>query len=88
MRSFSLHPLSLQWLTICFISTLGFEKVISYDIKAPDHVAIDWVARNLYWTDGALNRIEVSRLDGTSRKIIVSENLHDPRGIAVDPADG
>ena len=64
------------------------ERIIYYDVKAPDHLAIDWVARNLYWTDSDLNLIEVSRLNGSSRKILISERLLVPRGIAVDPADG
>ena len=71
-----------------FFFPAGFQKVISYDTAAPDHVAIDWIARNIYWTDGELNRIEVARMDGSARKIIVSDDLGDPRGIVVDPADG
>ena len=60
---------------------------MTQDIKAPDHIAVDWIARNIYWTDGVLSRIEVSRLDGTSRKIIISDYLHKPRGLTIDPAD-
>lgn len=62
--------------------------MISYDMKTPDHIAIDWIARNIYWTESELDRIEVARIDGTSRKIIVSGKLEAPRGIVVDPADG
>ena len=57
-------------------------------MKAPDHLAIDWIARNIYWTESELDRIEVARIDGSSRKIIVSDKLEQPRGIVVDPADG
>ena len=71
-----------------FFVPSGFEEVISYDIKAPDHLAIDWIARNIYWTESKLNRIEVARIDGTSRRIVVGEGLDEPRGIVVDPADG
>lgn len=30
---------------------------------------MDWVARNLYWTDTGTDRIEVARLTGASRKV-------------------
>lgn len=66
----------------------GYKQFISNDIKVPDHLVIDWVARNLYWTDAHLARIEVASLDRSSRKIIVSDNLSQPRGITIDPADG
>ena len=42
-------------------------------MKAPDHLAIDWIARNIYWTESELDRIEVARIDGSSRKIIISD---------------
>lgn len=44
--------------------------VISNEIYHPDGVAIDWVARNIYWTDTGTDRIEVSRLSGKHRRVI------------------
>ena len=78
----------MNYFPLRFCFSAGFKKVISYDTGKPDHVAIDWIARNIYWTDGELNRIEVARMDGSSRKTIVSDDLGDPRGIVVDTADG
>ena len=43
---------------------------------------------NLYWTATGTDRIEVSRLNGTSRKVLISEDLDEPRAIAVDPIGG
>lgn len=48
----------------------GQEVVISNEIYHPDGVAIDWVARNIYWTDTGTDRIEVARLNGKHRKVI------------------
>ena len=62
--------------------------VIASQIKRPDGIAVDWVARNLYWTDTGTDRIEVSRLNGTARKVLISENLDEPRAIALDPSHG
>ena len=62
--------------------------IVSSEIKYPQDVAVDWVARNLYWTDTGTDRIEVSRLNGSSRKVLIDENLDEPRAIALDPTRG
>ena len=64
------------------------EIVINAEVDHPDGVAVDWVARNLYWTDTGTDRIEVSRLNGTSRRVLISEDLDEPRAIALDPVKG
>ena len=50
--------------------------------------SVDWVARNLYWTDTGTDRIEVTRLNGTSRTVLISDRLNEPRAIALDPQRG
>ena len=69
------------------------QVIADYDIHSPDGLAFDWIARNLYWTDAgepsmASARIEVARANGTSRKILISSDLFEPRAIVVDPAEG
>ena len=64
------------------------ETVIPKGYTKPDHLAIDWVARNLYWTCPEYKKIYVSRLNGSSSKVIISEDLEEPRDIVVDPGDG
>ena len=64
------------------------QVIIDGNIKHPDGVAVDWVARNLYWTDAGTDRIEVSRLNGSSRKVLINENLDEPRAVALDPTHG
>ena len=64
------------------------EVIIASQINSPDGIAVDWVARNLYWTDTGTDRIEVSRLNGTARKVLIRENLDEPRAIALDPSHG
>lgn len=49
-------------------------------------VADYWnVATALLNVSGSL---QVTRLNGTSRKILVSENVDEPRAIALDPVNG
>ena len=69
-------------------SFLDVEVLVSSDVKHPDGVAVDWVGRNLYWTDTGTDRIEVSKLNGMSRKVLISENLDEPRAITLDPTNG
>ena len=49
---------------------------------------MDSVSQNLYWTDPERDRIEISRLDGSSRRVLISSGFDDPRAIAVDPIRG
>ena len=57
-------------------------------LGSPEGVAVDWVGRNMYWTDSGLDRVEVANLDGTNRKTLFDANLVNPRAIVVDPGKG
>uniref|UniRef100_A0A8C5KSR3 Low-density lipoprotein receptor-related protein 2 n=1 Tax=Jaculus jaculus TaxID=51337 RepID=A0A8C5KSR3_JACJA len=48
-------------------------------------IAVDWIGRNLYWTDYALETIDVSKIDGSHRTVLISKNVSNPRGLALDP---
>ena len=61
---------------------------MSHHLSTADGIAVDWIARNLYWTHTGRNVIEVSRLDGTSRKTLVQEDLDEPRAMALFPRKG
>jgi hypothetical protein len=43
------------------------------------------VNRNIYWTDSGLDTINVANLDSKESKVIISDGLVNPRGIAVHP---
>lgn len=71
------------------ISSTPFEQTIhSATVQSPDGIAVDWIGRNLYWCDKGKDTIEVSRLDGKFRKILINENLQEPRAIVLDPFEG
>ena len=71
-----------------YLLCVGEEVIVDSEIDRPDGVAVDWVARNIYWTDTGTDHIEVARLNGSHRKVIISEHLLEPRAIVVDPLDG
>ncbi|CAJ0930175.1 unnamed protein product, partial [Mesorhabditis belari] len=63
--------------------------VIGEGLDITEGIAIDWVARNIYWVDSSLNTIEVASLEKPgARALLVHENVSQPRGIAVDPLEG
>lgn len=64
------------------------QTLVSTGLNTPNGIAVDWLANNLYWTDTSVKAIEVSRLDGSSRKAIHRDNLDDPRSIILYPKRG
>jgi integrin beta 2 len=60
----------------------------SATLQNPDGLAVDWVSRNLYWCDKGLDTIEVSKLDGRYRKVLINTGLQEPRAITLDPRNG
>ena len=69
------------------------EDVVSVGLKKPEGLAVDWIAKKLYWTDcrdsdSETNRIEVGNLDGSDRKVLFWQDMGLPRAIAVDPFKG
>ena len=64
------------------------ENVVLTGLASPDGLACDWIGNKLYWTDSETNRIEVSNLDGTHRKVLFWRDLDQPRAIALDPLNG
>ena len=65
----------------------GKELIVSGLIH-PEEVAVDWINRKLYWCDFDHDEIEYSNLDGTNRRLLVSTNLDQPRGLVIDPFFG
>ena len=64
------------------------QTIQSSSIQGPDGLAVDWIGRNLYWCDKGKDTIEVSTLDGRFRRVLIRENLQEPRAIVVDPFEG
>jgi len=62
------------------------EILVGTNIQTPDGLAFDWIHGNLYWTDTGKNCIEVLPLQNPAwRRELITENLDEPRAIAVDP---
>lgn len=57
-------------------------------LQNPDGLAVDWVAGNVYWCDKGTDTVEVSRLDGRHRRVLLRGDLTEPRALALLPSAG
>lgn len=67
---------------------VGTHIKILDNIHSPAGIAVDWVYKNIYWTDSTTKTISVASLDGTKRKVLFRSELREPASIAVDPISG
>lgn len=51
-------------------------------------VAVDWLSRNIYFTDSERDTIEVATMDGSVKKVLFDQDIYNPRAIVVDPVLG
>lgn len=64
------------------------EEIIANELGHPEGLAVDWLAKNLYWADIKHNQIQVSDLKGNYRLTLLSTGTKQPRNIVVDPRHG
>ena len=64
------------------------EVLHSNTLRYPDGIAVDWIGGNLYWVDKGTDTIEVSKLNGFFRKVLIRRNLDEPRAIVLNPLEG
>lgn len=76
----------LQKISRAYINGSSVEHIVEFGLEYPEGMAVDWVARNIYWADVAFHRIEVASLDGLFRKVLIWEDLEIPRSLALDPS--
>ncbi|XP_070519131.1 nidogen isoform X2 [Cardiocondyla obscurior] len=57
-------------------------------VTSPEGLSVDWVSRNIFWTDSGKMTVAVASLVTKKRKVLVSDGLVNPRGIAVHPYRG
>ncbi|KAM4808678.1 very low-density lipoprotein receptor isoform 1-T1 [Rhinophrynus dorsalis] len=67
---------------------IGTQVKVIENVHSPSAIAVDWVYKNIYWTDVGLKTISVSNFDGSKRKILFNTGLKNPTSIAVDPISG
>lgn len=87
-RPLELKPSESYNLT-CVHTLSGF---FSSGIKS-DCLVVDWIGRNLYWTDGTAGQILAIQLTAvwrgkTEYTIVLDDDLTQPQSLALDPLNG
>lgn len=80
--------IKLKAITRAFINGSEIERVVDLGLESPEGLALDWIAHNLYWSDTNTRRIEMIRLEGGVRRVLVWQNLIEPKCLALDPERG
>ncbi|GIY07542.1 putative vitellogenin receptor [Caerostris darwini] len=70
------------------IDGTGFSVVLNNGLMVPEDIAVDYVARNLYFTDSGLKQILACKMDGSMCHTLHNTNMDKPRAIALDPPEG
>nr|XP_061809166.1 low-density lipoprotein receptor-related protein 6-like isoform X5 [Nerophis lumbriciformis] len=78
----------IETISRAFMNGSALEHVVEFGLDYPEGMAVDWLGKNLYWADTGTNRIEVAKLDGQHRQVLVWKDLDSPRALALDPAEG
>lgn len=61
--------------------------VVSVGLESPSSLAVDPQKGRMFWTDaGSAPKIEVSWMDGSRRKPLVTESIRHPTGLTIDYA--
>ena len=64
-------------------------EIIVERAHTAEGIAYDWIHKNLYFTDAGAGFIVVAdSVHRTHRRVLISEDLDQPRAIVVDPRDG
>jgi len=71
-----------------FFNATSAKTLFRCNVQTPEGLAIDYLGRNIYWTDSGTNRIEVGLLDGSGRKLLIKDGLDQPRAIVLHVRNG
>jgi len=63
------------------------EAIVTGGLAEPTDLAVDWMGGNLYWCDRLSGKVEVSRLDGSNRRVLLN-GLSYPKLLEVNPLLG
>lgn len=63
-------------------------EVLVKSVKNVDGIAVDWLGRNLYWTDADKHEVAAAKLNGSFKKVLFREGVSRPRAIVLHPMEG
>ena len=63
------------------------EAIVSSGLAEPTDLAVDWMGGNLYWCDRLSGKVEVSKLNGSYRRVLLNGLVY-PKLLEVNPLLG
>lgn len=76
------------WLSGGVLIPKAISHLLYSDLESPEGIAIDHVSRLLFWTDSMRDTVEVSKRDGSHRRVLFDTDLVNPRAIVANPVYG
>lgn len=67
-----------------FSNATSLKVLFSCNVIKPLGLVIDKPGRNIFWTDAGTRRIEVGRLDGKKRKLLIEKGIEQPAAMVLD----
>ncbi|XP_054256859.1 putative vitellogenin receptor [Macrosteles quadrilineatus] len=64
------------------------EVVITAGLGTPEDLALDWVTKNIYFTDSKFQHLGVCSNEGTTCTVLHNRDIDKPRGICLSPLQG
>lgn len=64
------------------------EILLTSGLDSPEDLAVDWLTGNIYFSDNVMHHIAVCSNDGVHCMVLVSADVHQPRGVALWPERG
>ncbi|XP_043936593.1 very low-density lipoprotein receptor isoform X1 [Protopterus annectens] len=66
----------------------SYSKIVHEDVHIPVGIAVDWIYKNIYWTDQGLKTLSVSTFNGQRRTVLFKDYMREPASVVVDPVFG
>ena len=70
------------------VSADGSQKVVLNGLAVIESIGFDWTTDNLYFVDSGRDEIGVAAVNRPLSKILISDNLDEPKSIVLDPKEG
>ena len=66
----------------------GQEFIVSKDLRSVEGLAVDWLSKNLYYTDSVVGTVSAVRLQNPLDVRVLLTGLGNPRDIVINPLVG
>ncbi|XP_066143370.1 vitellogenin receptor [Euwallacea fornicatus] len=64
------------------------EAIVTSGLSQPEDLEVDWLTKNIYFTDAQMQHIGVCSNDGSHCTVLVNKDIRKPRAIALNVVDG